>query len=97
MATAQQIVDDVAKYVGSDSYSTWYAGIASDAEDCLFNRHKVNKQSGRWIYRGAPSSAIARSAEAALHEGGFDGGPGGGSETTKTVYAYKKTGLTSEA
>jgi hypothetical protein len=96
MATAQEIVDEVAKYVGSDVYSTWHVGIASDPEDCLFNRHKVNRQAGHWIYQGAPSGAIARSVESALHKGGFDGGPGGGSEATKNVYAYKKTRETSE-
>jgi hypothetical protein len=93
---AQKIVDEIAGHVGGGPYSGWYAGIATDADDCLFNRHNVDKAKGRWIYRPADSNRAARAAEDALHRAGFDGGPGGGTEKTKTVYAYKKTASTSE-
>jgi hypothetical protein len=96
MATAQKIVDDITAHVGGDRYSSWYAGIASDPEDCLFKRHKVSRKHGRWIYRKADTNQVARNAEDALHRSGFDGGPGGGDAKTKSVYAYKKTLSTSE-
>lgn len=93
---AQTIVDEVVAHVGNDTYSRWYAGIAADPQDALFNRHCVDRQRGGWIYRRADSTKVARSAEDALHKAGFDGGPGGGSGETRTVYAYKKTSTTSE-
>lgn len=94
--SAQQIVDDIEKYVGSGGHPGWYAGIAKDPRDCLFSRHGVDEQNGSWIYRTAISVSGARAAESALHADGFDGGPGGGDESTNAVYAYKKTGTTSE-
>jgi len=97
MATAQQIVDEIEAHVGSGAYSAWYAGIAKDPRDRLFNEHGVKeKGGGGWIYRSADSNSAARAAEDALHKAGFDGGPGGGGEKSKAVYAYKKTATTSE-
>lgn len=89
--TTQQIVNDIKNYVGQDYYNAWYAGIASDPEDCLFSRHQVNKLNGRWIYRPGDNSQVARDTEIMLHNSGFDGGPGGGDATTTYVYAYRKT------
>jgi hypothetical protein len=93
---AQQIVDDIVAYVGSDTLSNWYVGITSDARKCLFERHKVNEKTGRWIYRTADSNKLARAIERALLKAGFDGGPGGGDERTRCVYAYQKSWTTSE-
>jgi hypothetical protein len=96
MMTSQQIVNDVVAHVGGNEYSAWYAGIATDARDCLFNRHKVDEESGSWIFRTADSNAAARDAEDDLHSLGFDGGPGGGDSGTLRVHAYRKTAQTSE-
>ena len=96
MTTAQKVVDEIVAHIGSGPYSSWYAGIAKDPSDALFNRHCVDKERGGWIYRTADSNAAARVAEKALHQAGFDGGPGGGDTNTKAVYAYKKTAKTSE-
>lgn len=98
MSTAQEIVDAIVNYVGNEDRSDWYVGIAADATDALFNRHNVDKEgsNGGWIYDTAPSNAAARAAEKALHDGGFDGGPGGGDDKTRSVYAYRKAAATSE-
>lgn len=96
MSTAREIVKDIKDHVGKDSYSNWYAGIASHAKVRLFTHHNVDKKSGRWISRVADSNAAARTAEAKLHQLGFDGGPGGGGSATTKVYAYKKTASTIE-
>jgi hypothetical protein len=93
---AQQIVNEISAHVGTENRAGWYAGIATDARNCLFNRHKVDEKTGGWIYRTADNNLIARSAEGALHTGGFDGGPGGGDAQTIRVYAYRKTSSTSE-
>lgn len=96
MTTQDKIVSEITDYVGSSSKSTWYAGIAADARDRLFNGHSVDEKAGKWIYRTADSEAIARASEKALHDLGFDGGTGGGDTSTKMVYAYKKTPETKE-
>lgn len=96
MATANEIVAAVRAKAGNDKHSDWYVGIAADAEAALFERHKVSKAAGSYVSRTADSSSIAREAESTLHADGFDGGPGGGDASTKSVYAYKKTSTTSQ-
>jgi hypothetical protein len=94
--TANQIFAEVVNHVGHNRFSEWYAGIAADVEDRLFNAHGVDRNNGRWIYRPAPSSVDARLAENMLLNAGFDGGPSGGSIATSYVYAYEKTPSTNE-
>jgi hypothetical protein len=93
---APTIVNEIVAHVGNDARSKWYAGIAADPQDALFNRHCVDREHGGWIYRRADSNKAARAAEDALHDVGFDGGPCGGNDETKSVYAYKKTSATSQ-
>jgi len=94
-ATATQIVKEIKAYA-AEPYSGWYAGIAANPREALFTRHGVREQGGSWIYRLATSETVARSAEKTLHAAGFKGGGSGGDEKTKSVYAYKITGSTSE-
>ncbi len=95
----KKIVADIRAHVLDlgDPYKKWYAGIATDPDDCLFRRHCVRREDdGTWIVRKAANEAKARKAEKKLHKTGFDGGPGGGDETTRFVYAYKMASHTSE-
>ncbi len=94
--TDLEIVKFITNHVGSDGYSSWYVGIASDPKQRLFNDHNVDEQNGKWAYSPAINEAHARSAEKILHDKGFDGGIGGGDQTTIWVYAYKKTSSTVE-
>ncbi len=88
--TEQQIYNDILAHVGNDTKRVWYVGIASDVRQRLFTDHSVSEANGSWIYRQATSSDHARNVEAALFKLGFDGGPGGGDNTTDYVYAYRK-------
>ncbi len=75
----------------------WYAGIAADPDDCLFRRHRVRRDDVHtWIVRKAANEAKARKAEKRLLRAGFDGGAGGGDQSTRFVYAYKMASHTSE-
>jgi len=79
------------------AYSDWYVGIASDPRDRLFNDHNVSKDNGQWIFRECEDSAVARDVEDYfVNTLGTDGGLGGGDNTTKYVYAYRKTSRTKE-
>ncbi len=93
--TTSEIVAQIEAHAGTP-YSSWYAGIATDPKDRMFNDHNVDEEKGGWIYRTAASNADARSAESTLHEAGFKGGPGGGDAGTTAVYAYKVTSSTVE-
>ncbi|MDD4287500.1 MAG: hypothetical protein PHO20_00845 [Candidatus Peribacteraceae bacterium] len=73
------------------SPSSWYAGIAADPEDRLFNEHGVTKGQDAWIYRDAGTSSASRAIEKALLDLGYDGGGGGGDGDTRYIYAYKKS------
>ncbi len=75
---------------GPGPWSSWYAGVAEDARDRLFNGHSVDKDKGKWSYRTFSSDDVARQVEQDLFAKGCDGGPGGGSEDSKMVYAYHK-------
>lgn len=93
----QKIVDDIIGYVRirGGQHSDWYVGISNDAQSRLFNDHRVYEQTGAWIFRTAYSSQEARETELYLIQVlGFDGGPGGGNDLSKMIYAYRKTLLT---
>ena len=76
-------------------YSDWYTGVAEDAETRL-DEHGINRKEGdKWAFRTANSSDIAREIEKLFLETlGTDGGQGGGTGATKTVYVYKKNSHT---
>lgn len=78
----------IATYGGN--YNQWYAGIAADPKDRLFNGHSVRNGIDPWIHSEAVfSSEIARNIEKMLLAHGFKGAPGGGNDSTCYVYAYK--------
>ncbi len=82
---------------GGSRYSDWYVGIASDPKQRLFNDHNVNENGYGWIYRETFSSEFAREVEAHFTNTlGTDGDTGGEDNTTKFVYAYKKSSYTKE-
>ena len=62
-----------------------------DIESRLFGDHGVSKDDDKWIYMTASSDTVAREIEQHFLDAGMDGGSGGGDETSKVVYAYKKT------
>ena len=70
-------------------YSGWYVGIASDPRTRLFNDHAVREKGDCWIYRLCTSSQVARDVEDYFIQLGMQGGPGGGDDSSKYVYAYK--------
>jgi hypothetical protein len=79
------------------AYSDWYVGIASDPRDRLFNDHNVSKENGHWVFRECENADDARDVEYYfVYTLRTDGGPGGGDNTTKYVYAYRKTSRTKQ-
>ena len=94
MSENRKIVDDILNYIGNDSKSSWYVGIATNVRNRLFVDHNVSEQKGRWIYRQADTEKTARDTENYLLENyPFKGNTGGG-DYPKYVYAYKITSTT---
>ena len=92
--SADVIIRNIKQYMDKWDwpYSSWYVGITKDAENRLFNDHKVDRDNGAWIYDTASSANVARDIEDYfLNQLGTDGKGGGGDEESKIVYAYKKT------
>ena len=89
----QQIIQEIINHIYGcgGRYSEWYCGIATNPQDRLFNDHSVDEKFGHWIFRKCLNSEIARAIEAHLLSLGFDGGSGGGDNTTVFVYVYYKT------
>jgi len=88
------IKDFVAK--NSGRYFDYYVGITDDPNDRLFEQHNVSKN-GTYDYWEALSAESARTVEKyCVDELGTDGGPGGGDDSSKFVYVYKKTSDTDE-
>lgn len=78
-------------------YNQWYAGIAVDPKDRLFNGHSVQDGTDPWIHSEfAFESAVARNIEKILLAHGFNGGPGGADSNSLYVYAYKIASHTAE-
>ena len=75
----------------------WYVGIAANAKDRLFSDHRVQENGGAWIHRLAATHQEARQIEDYfVNTLGTRGGTGGGSATTRSVYAYKITAHTKQ-
>src|ERR1700733_5654548 len=87
----EQVFADIKAHIlqCGGSYSTWYTGIAADPKDRLFIGHSVSEKGDSWIYRTCDSNQDARTVENALLYLGTKGGPCGGDNATKSVYAYK--------
>jgi len=92
--TKQEIINDIANHFKGIAYSGCYVGITSNVDSRLFGDHNVSKENGHWIYQTASSHTVAREIEQHFLDAGMDGGGGGGDETSKIVYAYKKTSST---
>lgn len=96
MSVNAKIETEILNYIGSETKSDWYVGIATNAEERLFQDHNVDKENGRWIYRDAQSETDARDTEQhLLNNYSFKGGAGGGIRP-HYVYAYKITRTTKE-
>ena len=94
---SQDVYNSIVTYIKEHGgeYSDWYAGIASNWEDRLFNEHSVPGRGYKWwIARQCADNTAARNVEDTLHELGCDGGPGGGEQSTVYVYAYLKGNMT---
>ena len=90
--TEAEIIEEIEGHIENcgGAFSNWYVGIAADAQDRLFNDHSVDKKGDAWIFRGATNSSVARKIEKYfIDTKGTKGGPGGGDENSKFVYAYK--------
>ncbi len=88
----QATINDILAYMRSHGgvWADWYVGIADDPKKRLFVDHAVN-EGGIWIHSGdLGDHSTARAVEKYFLDCGCDGGPGGGSNLTKFVYAYKK-------
>lgn len=97
--TKERIIQEIDSYIQKvgGSYHNWYVGIAKDPRSRLFNDHNVSEQYGSWIFCEAFSDASAREVESFfLEQKGTQGGPGGGDEDTRFVYAYRITNTTKE-
>lgn len=74
----------------------WYVGITSDPEKRLFEEHGVKKNDTMsYIYEDCGNAEIAREIEDHfVNTFGTYGNPGGGDDSSRFVYAYKKMSYT---
>lgn len=91
--TKLEIISAITNYVNKSwpagaTAKDFYIGIATDAQDRLFNDHKVDEKTDIWIWCPANSDQIARDIEKHFLDLGMDGGPGGGDENTTQVYCF---------
>ncbi len=96
---ASNIIQEVDGYIkkGGRPYGDWYVGITDNPIRRLFLEHNVSRETGQWIYREAYSDTSAREVESFfLDYKGTQGGPGGGDENSRFVYAYRITSATKE-
>ncbi len=98
MSTAQQVYDGLVAHMNkfTNPKSAWYAGIAADPKDRLFNGHGVDEKNGQWAYNACATHTDARTVEEALFKLGCKGGGGGGDDSTRSCYVYFITATTRE-
>ncbi len=97
--SAQQIVSEIDSHINKEGgpHNTWYCGITENPARRLFEEHNVSRENGWWINRDAGTDNVARTIEQHFLSKGCKGGPGGGDNNARHVYAYKITAATRES
>lgn len=88
------IVREIQRYIDGVEglYEDWFVGIAADAKDALFVRHRVLEEGDLWIYRTASTSRVAHSVrDFFTAELGTDGSKEARDGDPRMVYAYRKS------
>ncbi|MBA3047161.1 hypothetical protein KKC83_05865 [Patescibacteria group bacterium] len=96
--TKDTIIDAIKNLISENGgkYSDYYVGITDGPKERLFEQHKVSKN-GIYDYWEALNANSARAVEKyCINQFSTDGGTGGGDDSSKFVYAYKKTSYTDE-
>lgn len=92
--TKQEIITDIKTYIAGNggNFSEWYVGICSDVNKRLSADHKLNPKLDKWVFKTAPTSAIAKEIEYYFVKIlGAEGAAEGASDAGDKVYAYKKS------
>ena len=87
----ERIVNEIETYMQKvgGSYSVWYAGIAAQPRERLFDDHGVREHVDFYLAKDCGHDVAARAVEKYLLDRGCQGGPGGGDHQTKFVYVYR--------
>ena len=75
-------------------YHQFYVGIATDPKDRLINGHGINHAIPHIYWDQALGTDTVRAIEKYFLEKGTKGGPGGGDNSTRYIYAYLITPTT---
>ena len=94
--SAQKVYEAIVAHIKKQGgpHDSWYAGISSDWESCLFEDHHVPRKDYWCSVHKCYYDTDARSVAYALMRFGCDGGEVGGNEDSVYVYAYLKGPLT---
>ena len=68
--------------------TSFYIGISADGHARLFEGHKVDEKTDKWVCYKADSELVARNVEKYFLDLGMDGGAGGGDDDTDEVYCF---------
>jgi len=90
MYSELQIMNEVRIHMGKygGKFQDWYAGVAANAKEKLFNDHGVKETGDAWICRQCVNDVTARQIERYFMKKGCKGGPVDEEESTRFFYAY---------
>jgi len=90
--TKEEVIQEIKNYIDKFglSYSSWVIGITNDAKATLFNSHKVDRESGKWIYRTVESNDTVNSIKKYFIDLGLENFSNNSAPEYNIVYAYKK-------
>ena len=74
----EEIINDITNQVAGNEYADCYIGTTKEISQSLLDDHKVSKDKGYYIYRGAESDEAAKEIEKHFRDKGMDGRDGGG-------------------
>ncbi len=90
--TKPEIIADLKTYITANGgdFKAWFVGVCNDAANRLSTVHKVDPKLDKWVFRTAPSPAIAKELEYYFvkilgAEGAATAAEGGGDK----IYAYR--------
>jgi hypothetical protein len=91
--SAQQAATEIKAHMDKEGsgYWNWYAGITGDPRTRLFTEHGVRESIDWYMWQCLQTADDARAVEDYLITTlGTSGGPGGGDDQSRCVYAYRK-------
>jgi hypothetical protein len=91
-----EVIDSIHSFILKNSYTyiDWYIGLTDNAEEMLFEEHKLNQVSDMWIFEEVPHESDAFRIRDFFLNMGCTGGLVNNRNKIRYIYAFRRSART---